>query len=85
MCGKPSADFFLAALADMGVRAEDAVMVGDDIASDVGGAQRCGMMAGILVRTGKYRESDEKHPHVKPDKIVDNLAAAVEVILETSR
>ena len=31
-----------------------AVMIGDDLVSDVGGAQRCGL-AGILVRTGKYR------------------------------
>ena len=29
-------------------------MIGDDIVSDVGGAQRCGL-AGVLVRTGKYR------------------------------
>lgn len=31
-----------------------AVMVGDDIVNDVGGAQACGL-AGVLVRTGKYR------------------------------
>ena len=30
-------------------------MVGDDVESDVGGALRAGM-AGILVRTGKFRE-----------------------------
>jgi phospholysine phosphohistidine inorganic pyrophosphate phosphatase len=29
-------------------------MVGDDVVNDVGGAQRCGL-AGVLVRTGKYR------------------------------
>lgn len=29
-------------------------MVGDDIVSDVGGAQACGML-GIQVRTGKFR------------------------------
>ena len=29
-------------------------MIGDDVVSDVGGAQRCGL-AGVLVRTGKYR------------------------------
>ena len=31
-----------------------AVMVGDDIVSDVGGAQACGML-GVQVRTGKFR------------------------------
>ena len=29
-------------------------MIGDDVVSDVGGAQACGI-AGVLVRTGKYR------------------------------
>ncbi|RUS71157.1 hypothetical protein EGW08_021083 [Elysia chlorotica] len=52
--GKPSCIFFEAVLQDAGVCAFEAVMVGDDIASDVGGAQACGM-AGVLVRTGKYR------------------------------
>ena len=31
-----------------------ALMIGDDVANDVGGAQKCGL-AGVLVRTGKYR------------------------------
>lgn len=30
------------------------VMIGDDIVSDVGGAQQCGMR-GVQVRTGKWR------------------------------
>ena len=79
--GKPSPDFFQAALNDMKVAATDACMVGDDIVSDVGGAQNCGLQ-GILVRTGKYRASDENHPKVKPDKIVDNLLEIVELILK---
>ena len=78
--GKPSSDFFHAALRDMRVEAEDAVMVGDDVASDVGGAQAAGLR-GILVRTGKFTEADERHPRVKPDGIVDNLAAVVREIL----
>jgi len=81
--GKPSKDFFHAALNDMGIGAEQAIMVGDDIVSDVGGAQSCGL-AGILVRTGKYRQSDENHPKVKPDKIVDNLAEIVNILLGSS-
>jgi phospholysine phosphohistidine inorganic pyrophosphate phosphatase len=53
--GKPSPRFFAAALADLGADAADAVMVGDDVEADVGGALDAGL-AGILVRTGKYRE-----------------------------
>ena len=77
--GKPSKDFFQAALDDMKVSPEEAVMVGDDIVSDVGGAQSCGI-TGVLVRTGKYRPTNENHPTVKPDKIVDNLKEIVEFL-----
>ena len=38
-------------------------MVGDDVESDVGGAQRAGLR-GVLVRTGKYRE----------DALIDSIA-----------
>ena len=41
--GKPSKDFFHAALLDMRVDAGDAVMVGDDVVSDVGGAKAAGL------------------------------------------
>ena len=51
--------------------------------SDVGGAQSCGLR-GILVRTGKYRSTDESHPKVKPDKIVDNLAEIVNILLNSN-
>ena len=77
--GKPSHDFFQAALNDMNVNSEEALMVGDDIVSDVGGAQSCGMQ-GVLVRTGKYRPSQENHPTVKPNQIVDNLLEIVDIV-----
>ncbi len=53
--GKPAAGFFAAVLAELGVEARDAVMVGDDVESDVGGALAAGL-AGVLVRTGKFHE-----------------------------
>jgi phospholysine phosphohistidine inorganic pyrophosphate phosphatase len=56
-------------------------MVGDDLVSDVGGAQSCGMR-GILVRTGKFRAADEYHPEVKPFHIANNLLEAVKHILK---
>ncbi|XP_049813317.1 phospholysine phosphohistidine inorganic pyrophosphate phosphatase-like isoform X2 [Schistocerca nitens] len=80
--GKPLASFFHSALSAIGVKPEEAVMVGDDIESDIGGAQACGI-AGILVRTGKFRPCDEKHPRVKPDVIVDDLAEAVDIIVQS--
>ncbi|PRD24604.1 UNVERIFIED_CONTAM: Lhpp [Trichonephila clavipes] len=78
--GKPSPDYFAAALEEMGISPSQAVMVGDDINSDVHAAQKCGMK-GVLVKTGKFRESDMNHPVVKPDAIVDNLAHFVDSLL----
>lgn len=56
--GKPSADFFAAALRDLGVAADQALMIGDDVESDVLGAIHAGLQ-GCLVQTGKYRAGDE--------------------------
>jgi phospholysine phosphohistidine inorganic pyrophosphate phosphatase len=82
--GKPQPEFFRSALTDMGVEPEEAVMVGDDVVSDIGGAQDCGL-TGVLVRTGKYRPMDEKHPTVHPDVVVNDLAHAVNLILESRK
>eukprot|EP00095_Tigriopus_kingsejongensis_P004449 maker-scaffold168_size293125-snap-gene-0.19 protein:Tk04449 transcript:maker-scaffold168_size293125-snap-gene-0.19-mRNA-1 annotation:"phospholysine phosphohistidine inorganic pyrophosphate phosphatase" len=84
VCGKPSGEFFHTALKDMGVEPHEALMVGDDIVSDVGGAQRCGL-AGVLVRTGKYQPSDEVHPTVQPDRIVNNLGEIVDLVVASTQ
>ncbi|HEY6624028.1 MAG TPA: HAD-IIA family hydrolase [Acidimicrobiales bacterium] len=55
--GKPEPAMFESALADLGIDARTAVMIGDDIVSDVLGAQALGI-TGVLVRTGKFRPSD---------------------------
>ncbi|XP_040922983.1 phospholysine phosphohistidine inorganic pyrophosphate phosphatase [Toxotes jaculatrix] len=78
--GKPSPMFFHSVLSDMALQPHEALMIGDDLVNDVGGAQRCGMK-GVQVRTGKYRPSDERHPTVTADGTVDNLAQAVDMIL----
>ncbi|CAN8003817.1 unnamed protein product [Ixodes hexagonus] len=78
--GKPSERFFNMALNDMHLYTDEVVMIGDDISSDVGAAQSAGFR-GVLVRTGKYRDSDDHHPTVKPDAIVANLREAVEHII----
>ncbi|XP_064630259.1 phospholysine phosphohistidine inorganic pyrophosphate phosphatase-like [Lineus longissimus] len=79
--GKPSKTMFLTAVKDLGLDPDDALMIGDDIVNDVGGAQAAGLR-GLQVRTGKFRPSDETHPPVKPDGYVDNLAEAVDLYLK---
>jgi HAD superfamily hydrolase (TIGR01458 family) len=71
--GKPSEAFFELALGELGVPAEHAAMVGDDVEADVGGAIDAGL-AGILVRTGKYREDLVSDSGVEPTATVDSIA-----------
>ena len=59
IAGKPSRLFFEQVLADAGCPPEQALMVGDDVQADVQGALDAGLH-GCLVRTGKYRDGDEK-------------------------
>jgi phospholysine phosphohistidine inorganic pyrophosphate phosphatase len=80
--GKPSKEYFHNALEALGEKAEDVVMIGDDIISDIGGAQKLGMR-GIQVRTGKYMKSWENHPEVNPTLISNNLLSAVKTILDS--
>lgn len=70
--GKPSADFFAAAAHRLGLDASDIVMVGDDVRSDVGGAQDAGMR-GVLVRTGKFQPADLERG-ITPDAVLDSVA-----------
>lgn len=56
--GKPAARFFQDVAADLGVDDDGILMVGDDVRSDVLGAQNVGLRA-CLVRSGKYRCGDE--------------------------
>ena len=71
--GKPNRDFFQLILDSVGVAAGDALMVGDDIDSDVGGAQLMGIK-GCLVKTGKFRQSYFDQSAVKPDYVIDSIA-----------
>ncbi|HET6414921.1 MAG TPA: TIGR01458 family HAD-type hydrolase [Polyangiales bacterium] len=70
--GKPARGFFDAALEMLGASASETVMVGDDLRSDVGGAQDAGI-TGVLVRTGKFRPGDLE-ADVKPDVVLDSVA-----------
>lgn len=71
--GKPAAEFFAAALRAVDSSAQAAVMVGDDIESDVLGAQECGI-TGVLVRTGKYDEAAVDTAPGRPDHVLDSFA-----------
>jgi HAD superfamily hydrolase (TIGR01458 family) len=71
--GKPSAQYFAAALEALDADPELTWMVGDDIEEDVAGAQANGMRT-VLVRTGKFRPDDVERSRTRPDAIVSSIA-----------
>ena len=72
VAGKPSAEFFGAASASMGISPAELVVVGDDVRTDVCGAQSAGAR-GVLVKTGKFRASDLDDTAIRPDFIIDDI------------
>ena len=67
---KPDAAIFLAACEELGVAPEDAVYVGDDVLLDVRGAQRAGLRAVWMNRTGSTKHMEHE---VVPDAIVSDF------------
>ena len=73
LIGKPSREFLRMALADMKAKPKDAIAIGDDLITDIAGAQRAGMR-GFLVTSGKHKKADVKKSVIKPDAMLDSIA-----------
>ena len=69
--GKPSKDFFHLAVDSMGLKPEEVLMIGDDIISDIKGAQDAGLKT-ALVKTGKFQTSDLTRG-IQPDTILSDV------------
>ena len=76
--GKPAPEFFAACVAMLGLGPERVAMVGDDLEGDVLAAQRCGL-AGVLVRTGKFRQALLDASSERPDVVLDSIADLAQV------
>jgi len=70
--GKPSKDFFHHVCQALNTLPKRACMIGDDIESDIGGAQHAGL-TGILVQTGKYRAGFVKKSDITPDYTIPSI------------
>ncbi len=79
--GKPSTAYFEAALQALDADASLTWMVGDDIESDIAGAQAHGMKT-VLVRTGKFRPDAVEAARIRPDGIVSSVAQLPEWLEE---
>ena len=70
--GKPSSRFFEQVLHSAKCSASETLLVGDDIDTDIGGAQAVGMAA-ALVKTGKYRAEYAAQSSIQPDWLLDDV------------
>lgn len=71
--GKPAASFFELVLSELGTEPGETAMVGDDVETDIGGAIDAGL-AGVLVRTGKYRKDFVRRSGIEPTATIDSIA-----------
>jgi HAD superfamily hydrolase (TIGR01458 family) len=70
---KPAPQCFAAGAASLGLTPARVAMVGDDLVNDVLAAQGAGL-AGVLVRTGKFREEALAESPEAPRHVVDSVA-----------
>lgn len=71
--GKPSPAFFGMAIECVGSTPEQTLMVGDDIITDIAGAQAAGLY-GALVMTGKFCKAALDESGIRPDILISSVA-----------
>jgi phospholysine phosphohistidine inorganic pyrophosphate phosphatase len=70
--GKPSKEFYLSALDRLGCDASETIMIGDDIRGDIEASQSAGIR-GLLVRTGKFQQTDLAQGII-PFDVIESIA-----------
>lgn len=76
--GKPSKEFFLQALKKLNIPSENVIVVGDDIETDILGAQNANLK-GILVKTGKGQFFNSSGSII-PYKVIDSFSSLTELM-----
>ena len=71
--GKPSETFFKIALESLQLSPDEAIVVGDDITSDIMGAENTKIRS-ILVKTGKFKPNQLENPIAKPTWMLNSIA-----------
>jgi HAD superfamily hydrolase (TIGR01458 family) len=80
LIGKPSPIYFQSALQMLGLPlATGFIMIGDDIESDIIGAQKAGGK-GLLIYTGKTKYPLKEGINIKPDYEAQNLTDVISII-----
>lgn len=71
--GKPSETFFKLALDSLQLSPSEVIVVGDDITSDIVGAQTMEMQS-ILVKTGKFKSDQLEAPVAEPTWVLKDVS-----------
>ena len=79
LIGKPSKTFYDTVLKDLDCNTDEVLMIGDDIESDIKGAQAIGIK-GVLVQTGKFMPRDLERDDVIPWKTIGNIEDLKEIV-----
>ncbi|KAA9300940.1 MULTISPECIES: HAD-IIA family hydrolase [Aerococcus] len=69
VCGKPSPNIILGALEQLGLEADEVVMLGDNLTTDILAANRAGL-ATILIETGVHQRDDIEQLNIEPTWLV---------------
>ena len=77
--GKPSAIFFEQAIQSMGLCAKEVLMLGDDMYSDISGAQQQGIYA-VQVKTGKFRQQQYAVSGIHADALIASIVDLPELL-----
>jgi len=72
LIGKPSQEFYKLAAKSLDVKPNECVMIGDDIESDIKGAQEVGIYS-ILVKTGKFTKN-HLQKGITPDGVFESIS-----------
>lgn len=78
--GKPSKDFFEIAIKDLSLTPQEVLIVGDDITTDIYGANVIGSKS-ILVKTGKYTNDLFNKSNIKPDSVINTINDILPVLI----
>lgn len=71
--GKPSETFFKVALESLQLSPSEVIVVGDDITSDIVGAQTM-EMRNVLVKTGKFKPNQLETPVAEPTWVLESVS-----------
>lgn len=81
--GKPETPLLVQSLHRMGLAAEDAVMIGDRLDTDILAGHRAGMLT-VLVLTGVSTREEIAHAEARPDIVITDLHALVDGLVASA-